>query len=145
MSSIERYLSNSPDETEAIGVRLGRFLSRGDAVAFFGELGSGKTTMIRGIAASLGVDAAEVVSPTFTIVNRYEGRCPVFHIDLYRIEKPQEIDELGLWEMLNDDGVCLIEWTERAVEILPAEAIRVELSRVSEDVREIKINARNGE
>jgi len=106
-------------------------------VAFYGELGSGKTTMIKGVAAGLGVTET-VKSPSFVIITEYQGRLPVYHIDLYRISSPKELDSLGLDSYLEGNGVCLIEWAERAEGLLPADSIRVRL-RVERPGRTITI------
>lgn len=113
--------------TQALGARIAAALSVGDAVALEGDLGAGKTTLARAILRSLGV-TEEVPSPTFTLVQYYETpKLPVRHYDLYRIEKPEEVDELGLDEAL-DDGAALIEWPERALAWLPADRLHVAMS-----------------
>ena len=122
-----------------LGRALASQLNAGDVVAFYGELGAGKTTMIKGIAAGLGV--TEVVkSPSFVIMTEYPGRLPIYHIDLYRLgagEKgvgagPQASTEettgLGLEDYLGGDGVCLVEWADRAEQVLPDTAIRVRMN-----------------
>ncbi len=114
-------------ETEALGGRIAAGLDAGDAVALEGDLGAGKTTLARAILRALGV-AEEVPSPTFTLVQVYETpRLAVRHYDLYRIERPEEMDELGLDEALAE-GAALIEWPERAGDRLPGDALRVALS-----------------
>ena len=96
-------------------------------VAFYGELGAGKTTMIKGIAAGLGV-ADVVKSPSFVIVTEYVGRLPVYHVDLYRLDEKSDFESIGLDSYLDGDGVCFIEWAERAEKALPDTAIRVRMS-----------------
>ena len=122
-----RVAPASVAETEALGGRIAAGLDAGDAVALEGDLGAGKTTLARAILRALGV-AEEVPSPTFTLVQVYETpRLAVRHYDLYRIERPEEMDELGLDEALAE-GAALIEWPERAGDRLPGDALRVALS-----------------
>ncbi len=117
-----------PDEgaTARLGARIGEGLRIGDAVALWGDLGAGKTTLARAILRHLGV-AEEVPSPTFTIVQNYDTpRLPVSHYDLYRVKQPREMQELGFDDAL-DQGAVLVEWPERAPEILPPDALHVRL------------------
>lgn len=136
MSSLR---SRSPEETFQAGKRLAGRLAAGDCVLLSGSLGAGKTVFAKGIAAGLGADPDEARSPTFTLVNVYPGRCPVYHIDLYRIEKAQELTELGLEEMLGTDGVAIVEWAERLGSYLPRRAVRVRLLDCGGDEREITV------
>ncbi|HEY0107172.1 MAG TPA: tRNA (adenosine(37)-N6)-threonylcarbamoyltransferase complex ATPase subunit type 1 TsaE [Rhizomicrobium sp.] len=125
-------------DTEALGARIAASLKVGDAVALQGDLGAGKTTLARAILAALGV-REEVPSPTFTLVQYYEtDRLIVRHYDLYRIENPSDVEELGLEEAL-DDGAVLIEWPERALAWLPADRLHVSLS-LSKDGRRADIS-----
>ena len=124
----------SPEVTEALGMKLARQLRAGDVVALFGELGTGKTTLARGILAGLGHDG-EVASPTFPIVIPYERLSPpVWHVDLYRIEDPAELGELALDEALAE-GALLIEWPERIGEALWPQSLRLTLRRQGEGAR----------
>ncbi|MBI5188944.1 MAG: tRNA (adenosine(37)-N6)-threonylcarbamoyltransferase complex ATPase subunit type 1 TsaE [Nitrospirae bacterium] len=134
-----RLLSKGPEETKDIGFRLGRFLKGGDVVALYGELGSGKTTMVKGIANALGIEEREIVSASFTMIVEYSTTPPLFHIDLYRIEKDAELDEIGLQNYIGGEGISVIEWAEKAGRELPEDAIWVELKSVSETMREIII------
>ncbi len=121
------FETESPEATIRLGERIARGLKPGAVVAFYGELGAGKTTMIKGFARGLGVREM-VKSPSFVIITEYRGRIPVYHIDLYRIKSPAEFTEIGLESYLTGDGVCLIEWAERAESLLPpATTIRVKL------------------
>ena len=125
-------LSRSDAETEAIGAGLAARLGPGSRVLLYGELGAGKTAFVRGLAAGLGIDADDVSSPTFTLVQEYRGRLPLYHVDLYRLA-PGEVDDLGL-DALAADGVLAIEWAER----MPrddAGAIEVRLEHAGEDQR----------
>lgn len=123
---MERQTSSAA-ETIAFGRALAERLGPGTVVAFYGDLGSGKTTMIKGVAAGLGVSET-VRSPSFVIVTEYQGRLPVYHIDLYRLDDPAALEGIGLEEYLLGDGVCLVEWAERAEKLLPADTIQVRLA-----------------
>jgi tRNA threonylcarbamoyladenosine biosynthesis protein TsaE len=123
-----------PEVTEALGFRLAPQLRAGDVVALFGELGAGKTTLARGILAGLGHDG-DVASPTFPIVIPYEDLAvPVWHVDLYRIEHPAELDELALDEALAE-GALLVEWPERMGGALWPQSLRLTLRREGEGAR----------
>ena len=134
--------STSAAHTRAIGAALGAQLRAGDVVVLTGDLGTGKTVLAQGIAAALGVDEP-VVSPTFTLMREYEGRLPVRHLDVYRLDHVQEAIDLGLEELL-DDGVVLVEWGEGVREVLPAERLEVELALLppdaaDDDTRRIRV------
>lgn len=125
-----------PAETEALGRRLAARLRPGDVVALFGELGAGKTTLARGMLAGLGHEG-EVASPTFPIVIPYDSLAlPVWHVDLYRIEDPAEIEELALDEAL-EDGALIVEWPERMGASLWPHSLRLTLSREGEGARRL--------
>jgi tRNA threonylcarbamoyladenosine biosynthesis protein TsaE len=132
-------VSRSENDTYEAGRALAADLRPGDIVLLEGHLGAGKTALARGLAAGLGVDPEEVRSPTFTLVNPYRGRVPVYHVDLYRIEVPADLDELGLEEILGGDGVAVIEWPERLGVFLPERAVRVRLRDLGGAEREISI------
>jgi tRNA threonylcarbamoyl adenosine modification protein YjeE len=135
--SWETMLS-SPADTAALGARIAASLARGDTIALEGDLGAGKTTLVRAILAALGHKGA-VPSPTFTLVQAYEtARLRVAHFDLYRVEREEELDELGLDEAL-DDGAALIEWPERAGSRLPRDALHVQLAIVGEATRRARL------
>lgn len=115
-------------ETEALGQRLAQLLSPGTVLAFFGDLGAGKTALIQGIAAGLGV-REPVTSPTFTIVNEYHsGRLPLFHFDLYRLGGEDDLYEIGWEDYLNRGGVCAVEWSERAPDLF-TDCIRIFIAK----------------
>ena len=130
----------SVGETITFGERLGRLLAPGDVIALVGELGAGKTTMVKGIVQGLGVtDRRAVKSPTFALVHRYEGRIPVYHFDAYRLENAQEMLDIGSDEMIYGDGVSIIEWADNVSECLPEEYLKVTLTAVSENERIIEV------
>lgn len=135
----KKYKSKGPDETKDIGYRLGKMLRPGNVVGLYGELGSGKTTMVKGIARALGIEEKEIMSASFTIITEYDSDPPFSHIDLYRIEKDSELDEVGFWEHIGGSTISVIEWAEKAESMLPEDLIRVGLTSVGEEVREITI------
>ena len=134
------FLTRSEEETEALGRRLGEKLTPGSLVAYTGDLGAGKTAFTRGLARGLGV-TERVTSPTFNIVNEYEGgRLPLFHFDLYRLGGEEELFDIGWEDYLTRGGVCAVEWSENAEGALEKPCIRVEIRRGDrEDQRMIEI------
>jgi tRNA threonylcarbamoyladenosine biosynthesis protein TsaE len=127
-------------ETESVGAALGEFLREGDLVVLGGDLGAGKTTFVKGVARALGV-RDPVTSPTFTIVQEYDGPVPVAHVDIYRLQRVQELHDLGLEEML-DDRVVLVEWGDVVAPLLPSERVEVQLTiGDAPDMRAIEIVA----
>jgi len=135
-------ISDSSRETFRIGEILGRFLKGGDCVALTGELGAGKTTLTQGIARGLGVpDSYAVASPTFTLINEYPGRdMPLFHVDVYRLTGPAELDETGYEECLLGNGVLVIEWAEKVLEAVPEEALFIVISALDENTRKMEFS-----
>ncbi len=122
------YRTHSEQETEAVGENLARALPPGAVIAFTGDLGAGKTAFTRGLAQGLGI-GDRVTSPTFTIVNEYEGgRLPLFHFDMYRLESSDELFDIGWEDYLRRGGVCAVEWSEKVADAL-AGAIRVDIRR----------------
>ena len=132
-----RYVSNSEGETEDLGRRLGLRLGPGAVVAYTGDLGAGKTAFTRGLARGLDI-SERVTSPTFTIVNEYEGgRLPLFHFDLYRLGSSDELFDIGWEDYLSRGGVCAVEWSENVADALEEDAIRVDLRRGESDGQRI--------
>ena len=126
-------VTNSPAETEALGAALAEELKPGAVVAFTGDLGAGKTASVRGLARGLGI-GERVTSPTFTIVNEYEGgRLPLFHFDMYRLDSADELFDIGWEDYLARGGVCAVEWSEKVSEALEPGAIRVDIRRGGDD------------
>lgn len=136
-----RILSKSTDQTLRLGERLARHLRKGDILCLEGELGSGKTTLIKGIAKGLKIVSQKVTSPTFVLMNAYEGRLPLYHFDLYRLEEIHEISSIGYEEFLYGHGVAVIEWAERLGALTPKEYLRVELKHKGENERSITLAA----
>ena len=126
------YLSHSPEETEHIGEMLGRRLRPGTVVAYRGGLGMGKTAFTRGLARGLGC-AGRVTSPTFTIVNEYDGATPLFHFDMYRLGSSDELFDSGWEDYLTRGGVCAVEWSERVDDAMPADTLWVDIARGTDE------------
>lgn len=133
-----RLYSRSADETRALGERLGARLGKGDVVACIGALGAGKTCFLQGLARGLGV-AAAVTSPTFVLVNEYQGRLRVYHVDAYRTTSLTELVDLGIEEMLHGDGVTVVEWADKLLPLLPRRALTVTISGLGDEPREIDL------
>lgn len=134
------FVTKSLEESIALGKKIGSKLRPGDIVGFYGELGSGKTTMIKGVAMGLGVKEQDIVkSPSFIMINEYKGRYPIYHIDLYRVRNIEEVLSIGFEDYLYGDGVCLIEWAEKAEGQLPENIIKIEFESVSLTERKINI------
>lgn len=125
---MERY-SASEQETEAIGREMAQRLAPGAVVAFTGDLGAGKTAFVRGMAQGLGI-SQRVTSPTFTIVNEYQGRIPLFHFDMYRLPDADALFDIGWEDYLDRGGVCAVEWSENVAEALPEDTVWVEIRRL---------------
>jgi tRNA threonylcarbamoyladenosine biosynthesis protein TsaE len=138
----EIIITHSPDETVAWGRAFAEKLRAGDVVALTGELGAGKTCLTKGIAAGLGI-ASPVTSPTFTLIHEYNGRLPVSHVDLYRLQSPNEALAIGLLDYLGSDGVCIVEWAEKIAGLLPATTWRVKLEIVDEKTRRITLTKKS--
>ena len=126
------YLSHSPEETEHIGEMLGRRLRPGTVVAYRGGLGMGKTAFTRGLARGLGC-AGRVTSPTFTIVNEYDGATPLFHFDMSRLGSSDELFDIGWEDYLTRGGVCAVEWSERVDDAMPADTLWVDIARGTDE------------
>ena len=124
------------DETIEVGKRIGEKLDAGDVVLLTGDLSAGKTTITKGIGLALGVKRV-INSPTFTIVKVYNGRCPLYHLDLYRLDGVN--NDFDLEEYIEGDGVCVIEWPYQVSEILPDEYLKITLERTGETTRTIKV------
>ncbi len=134
-------ISGSARETQAIGRLIARNLSKGDIVCLFGDLGSGKTVLTKGIGSGLGISKEQVTSPTFVVIRQYQGKFPVYHFDLYRLTCPEDIMGVGYEEYLFDEGVSVIEWADKLGCLLPKEYLKIELKVSGEDSRALKISA----
>lgn len=135
-----QIITSGPQQTAAFGEQLGRIADSGDLYLLSGGLGAGKTCLTQGVAAGLGV-VDPVTSPTFTLVNVYDGRLRLYHVDLYRIEQASELDELGLEELLESDAVIVVEWAERAEAFWPNERLDIMLEPLDGNHRRIRCHA----
>ncbi len=132
------YITNSPQETESLGERLGKAIRPGTVIAYRGDLGAGKTAFTRGLARGLGA-GEPVTSPTYTIVNEYlSGRIPLFHFDMYRLKSADDLWDIGWEDYLERGGVCAVEWSENVWEALEAPLI-ITLEKTGEDSRKITL------
>jgi len=130
--------TKNESETVRAGIELGKTLSPGVVVALYGGLGAGKTAFVRGLAMGLGVNAS-VSSPTFTIVNEYFGKIPLFHFDMYRLESEVELFDIGWDDYLERGGVCAVEWSEKVPGAFPRETVTVKFEILGGDHRRIEI------
>lgn len=132
MKTPQHFVTRSQAETIAVGEQLGRELSAGDVLVLTGDLGAGKTQLTKGIAAALGCEG-DVTSPTFTIEMVYEGgRLPLYHFDLYRLDDPDQLEDIGLYDVLGADGVCVIEWGEQFADELD-DYVSVRVTRLDDE------------
>ena len=137
-----KFVSNSLTTTLDVGKKLGSLCEPGDVVCLGGELGSGKTTLAQAIARGAGVDEREYVSsPTFAVLHEYRGRVPIYHMDFYRLGSSEDVVGLGLDEYLFGDGLALIEWFEKAEDVLPESLLIVQLSFISDTSRQISLHS----
>jgi len=140
MSCLE-LITHSPEQTQKFGVNIGEVALPGDTFLLIGGLGTGKTCLTQGIA--WGLDIKEyAVSPSFVLVRELYGRLPLYHIDLYRLDRIEEILELGLDEYLYGSGVCVVEWAEKGLAALPAEHLLIEISYLSDTERSFQLKPR---
>ena len=134
--SFLNLVTGSPEETQRLGARLGKLAQLGDVFLLVGGLGTGKTCLTQGIAWGLGVKGY-ATSPSFVVINQYKGRLPLYHIDLYRLDRIEEVMELGLEDYLYRRGVCVVEWAEKGLAVLPEEHLLVEMSFLSDTGRNL--------
>ena len=135
-----KLVTGNPEETRSIGEALGRIMKPGAVVTLHGDLGSGKTTLVQGIARGLGLPADYyVTSPSYSIINEYPGRCRIHHVDLYRLHSPGEIEEIGLEEILDGESVVVIEWPERVGSGLLNADLQIHFQILGNASREIEL------
>lgn len=128
---METFLLRDREETRRWGEALGALLQPGDVLALVGDLGAGKTTLTRALARGLGI-STPVTSPTFTLLQEYAGRIPMFHIDAYRLDRPEDLIDLGFEDYLEREGVMVVEWADRVMPLLPPERLVLEMEIAAE-------------
>ncbi len=141
MTNIRDYDSSTENETDTIGSALATVLQPGTVIALVGDLGAGKTRLTRAICTAMNVDARDVNSPTFVLIQEYAGRLPLYHFDTYRLNDTDEFLELGADELLDGEGVCFVEWADRVADVLPKDLIRIEIEITGEASRLFHISA----
>jgi len=130
-------LSSSAGQTRNIGMKLGKVTGAGDIILLVGSLGAGKTCLTQGIARGLGIHEY-TVSPSFVLVREYQGKLPLYHIDLYRLERLEEVSQLGLDDYFSGNGVCVVEWADKGLGVLPQEHLLIEIEIISPIKRKLK-------
>ncbi|MFC2330222.1 MAG: tRNA (adenosine(37)-N6)-threonylcarbamoyltransferase complex ATPase subunit type 1 TsaE [Treponema sp.] len=139
------FVTSSPEETVELGKKIGSLLKSGDVIAMQGTLAAGKTTITKGIAAALGVDDT-ITSPTFCLISEYQGKMPLYHMDVYRLNGAEDFAELGTDDMIYGNGVSVIEWSEKIMTELPKKTILLKITPQEDGTRLIEIdNWQNGE
>jgi tRNA threonylcarbamoyladenosine biosynthesis protein TsaE len=137
------FQTKSSAETIRIGKSIGSRLLPGDVVALVGELGAGKTQFIKGLAAGVGIgNPTYISSPSFTLINEYPGKIPFYHIDLFRLEREKEAEELGLEDYFQGGGITAIEWADKIPSLLPKEMLFIHIAYVGNNIRSIEINGK---
>jgi tRNA threonylcarbamoyladenosine biosynthesis protein TsaE len=129
-------VSNSPEQTKRVGIRLGKLAKPEDIILLIGTLGAGKTCLTQGIARGLGINEY-TASPSFVLVREYQGKPPLYHIDLYRLDRIEEVAQLGLDDYLYGKGVCVVEWADKGLSVLPEEHLLIEMQIVSATKRKL--------
>jgi tRNA threonylcarbamoyladenosine biosynthesis protein TsaE len=135
------FLSRSLDDTTRLGKAIGEAVGPGAVISLVGPLGAGKTNLTRAIAVGLGINEADVSSPTFMLIQEYEGRLPLYHFDTYRLKDLEEFEDLGPDEYFYGEGVCLVEWGDRVQELLPPDHLRIEIEVTGETARRFLLEA----
>ncbi len=140
-----KFVTSSPEETVALGKKIGGMLKNGDVIAMQGTLAAGKTTITKGIAAALGIEDT-ITSPTFCLISEYQGKMPLYHMDVYRLNGAEDFAELGTDDMIYGNGVSIIEWSEKIMTELPRKTILLKITPQEDGTRLIEIdNWQNGE
>jgi tRNA threonylcarbamoyladenosine biosynthesis protein TsaE len=141
---MKRLITRNANQTKEFGKVVAGLLKVGDIICLSGDLGAGKTTLVKGLASGLRIKEDHVNSPTFVLLNIYEGKLPLFHFDLYRMNSTAEILEIGYEEFFYGQGVAVIEWAERLDDLMPKEYLSIELIHKGEDTRDIVIHSKGG-
>jgi tRNA threonylcarbamoyladenosine biosynthesis protein TsaE len=135
-----KFTSHSPEETQRFGKELGLLARAGDVILLVGNLGTGKTCLTQGIAWGLNIDGY-ARSPSFVVVNEYKGRLPMYHIDLYRLDNIAEIADLGLDDYLYGKGLCVVEWADKALGLLPPQNLLIRIDPLGDNKRKLTLTA----
>lgn len=133
-------LSKGPEETHRLGQLLSKWLNPGDVVSIIGELGAGKTVLVKGIATGLGIDEGAVTSPTFSLINEYTGKVPLFHFDAYRIRRSEEWEDLGYEEYFRGRGISVVEWGNLVEDYLPRKYLQIKIEKEPAQAKHRKIS-----
>jgi len=133
--------THSPEETQKIGTRIGELVQPSDVILLVGELGSGKTCLTQGIAWGIGIKEY-ALSPTFVIMREMHGRLPLYHVDLYRLDRIEETGDLGLDDYFYGQGICVVEWAEKAMALMPPDHLLIELTYISDTERRMRLKPR---
>jgi len=137
------FQTKSTEETVRVGKDIGHCLLPGDVVALVGELGAGKTQLIKGLAAGVGIEnSAYISSPSFTLIHEYPGKIPLYHVDLFRLGREQEAEELGLEEYFQGRGITAIEWADKIPSLLPQELLFISIASMDKNIRSVEISGR---
>ena len=142
MMTVQKIISKSPEETIKLGMQLAKNFKVGDIVCLVGDLGTGKTTLIQGIAQGLKIKKTKVNSPTFVLMNVYYGKFTLYHLDLYRLADAGDINSIGYEEFLYGDGVAVVEWADRLGSLLPEEYLQINLNHKKLNEREIQLSTK---
>lgn len=137
----KEFTSGSPEETLSIGETIARNLIPGDILCLHGDLGAGKTHLVKGISRGFGIPEHLVNSPTFTLIHEYTGTIPVYHFDLYRVKDASELRDIGVQDYLYGDGVCVVEWPEIMENDLPDNTVHVTIEKIDQSTRRLTISA----
>lgn len=132
------FVAANESQTHQVGLTIASALQPGDVIGLVGNLGAGKTRLVKAIATGIGADPDDVTSPTFVLIQEYHGRLTLYHFDTYRLADSDEFLELGADELLYGDGVCLVEWSDRVADVLPADILRIEIEHVAETTRRFR-------
>ena len=134
-----KLTSYSPEETQRLGKELGYLAQAGDVILLVGNLGAGKTCLTQGIAWGLNIDGY-ARSPSFVVMNEYRGRLPMYHIDLYRLDNIAEIADLGLDDYLYGKGLCVVEWADKALDLMPPQNLLIKIDLLGDNERKLELN-----
>jgi tRNA threonylcarbamoyladenosine biosynthesis protein TsaE len=135
--------SKSELETKKTAAKLAKFLKVQDVLALCGDLGSGKTTFVKGLAGGLGIKEDNIISPSFMLIRQYKGKVPLYHFDLYRLEYLEQVEFLGYEEYFYGDGICCIEWANKIEELLPKDYLEIDFKFISAEERKITFKSKS--